>query len=200
MERFSARAGVMAIKSIKVLCLMHFPNDKIIRLWEGAGPYMDPNGEIWTGVAINEGLDQIETALNGEASTLTLSLSANDPRVSDMAFEDFEQGYVIGGKVQILIQPCDEWDQPVGDAEVRFTGTIDNMPMEDTVSGDQINSMVSLEITNRFDLRALVNGSVLSDVDQRARSVILNPGAPADRFAERVPALIDKNIVWPRFS
>lgn len=190
----------MAIKSIKVLCLMHFPNDKIIRLFDGSGPYMDRDGEIWTGVAINEGLDQIETALNGEASTLTLSLSANDPRVSDMAFEDFEQGHVIGGKVQILIQPCDEWDQPVGDAEVRFTGTIDNMPMEDTVSGDQINSMVSLEITNRFDLRALVNGSVLSDVDQRARSAILNPGAPADRFCERVPAMVDKQIRWPRFS
>lgn len=190
----------MAIKSIKVLCLMHFPNDKIIRLYEGSGPYMDPDGEIWTGIAINEGLDQIETALNGEASTLTLSLSANDPRVSDMAFEDFEQGNVIGGKVQILIQPCDEWDQPVGEVEVRFTGTIDNMPMEDTVSGDQVVSTVMLEIANRFDLRTLVNGSVLSDVDRRARSAIMNPGAPSDRFAERVPALIDAHIVWPRLS
>ncbi|WP_199562600.1 hypothetical protein [Pelagibacterium lacus] len=178
----------MAIKSIRVLALMQFPNDKTIRLWDGAGPYLDPDGEIWTGSAINEGLDQIESALNGEASTLTLGLSTLDPRIAELAFEDLQDGNVIGGKVQILIQPCDMWDQPVGGAEVRFTGTIDNMPMDDTVSGDQIVSTVTLEITNRFDLRTLVSGAVLSDVDQRARAAILNPGAPADRFAERISA------------
>lgn len=189
----------MAIKSIRVLALMQFPS-KTIRLWDGAGPYMDPDGEIWTGCAINDGLDQIESALNGEASTLSLGLSSLDPRVSDLAFEDLQNGNVIGGKVQILIQPCDEWDQPVGAAEVRFTGTVDNMPMDDTVAGDQIVSSVTLEITNRFDLRALVNGAVLSDVDQRARAAVINPGAPADRFAERIAGLADKSIVWPRFS
>lgn len=189
----------MAIKSIRVLALMEFPS-KTIRLWDGAGPYLDPDGEIWTGVAINDGLDQIESALNGEASTLTLSLSSLDPRVSELAFTDLEAGNVIGGRVQILIQPCDEWDQPVGDAEVRFTGTIDNMPMDDTVNNDQIVSTVTLEITNRFDLRTLVSGAVLSDVDQRARSAVLNPGGTADKFAERIPGLADKSIVWPRFS
>lgn len=189
----------MAIKSIRVLCLMEFPN-KTVRLWDGAGPYMDPNGEIWAGSAINDGLDQIETALNGEASTLTLSLSTLDPQVAALAFQDLEEGNVIGGTVRILIQPCDQWDQPVGDAEVRFTGTIDNMPMDDVVSNDQIVSTITLEITNRFDLRSLISGSVLSDVDQKARSRVLNPGAPADRFAERVAGLSDRWIVWPRFS
>jgi hypothetical protein len=189
----------MAIKSIRVLALMEFPS-KTIRLWDGAGPYLDPDGEIWTGCAINDGLDQIESALNGEASTLTLSLSSLDPRVSELAFTDLEAGNVIGGRVQILIQPCDEWDQPDGDAEVRFTGTIDNMPMDDTVSNDQIVSTVTLEITNRFDLRTLVSGAVLSDVDQRARSAVLNPGGTADKFVERIPGLADKSIVWPRFS
>jgi len=189
----------MAIKSIRILIRMGFPS-KTIRLWDGAGPYMDADGEIWSGCALNEGLDQIESAMNAEAATLTLGLSGIDPRFTDLAYEDMDAGEVIGSKVQLLIQPCDQWDQPVGPAEVRFTGTIDNMPSDETVAGDQIVSSIALEITNRFDLRTLVNGAVLSDVDQRARSAILNPGAPSDRFAERIPGLIDKTIVWPRYS
>lgn len=189
----------MAIKSIRVLCLMQFPT-KTIRLWDGSGPYMDADGEIWAGVVLTEGLDQIESAMNGEAATLMLSLSGVDGAISDLAYEDLVAGNVIGSKVQILIQPCDDWDQPVGAAEVRFTGTIDNMPSDDSVSGDQIVSTIVLEVVNRFDLRTLTSGAVLSDVDQKARSAVLNPGAPPDRIAERIPGLSDKTIVWPRFS
>lgn len=189
----------MAIKSIKVLCLMEFPA-RTIRLWDGAGPYMDADGEVWLGAMLNEGLDEIESAMNGEAATLMLSLSGVDQTISDLAFEDLEAGDVIGGRVQLMIQPCDEWDQPVGAAEVRFTGTVDNMPMDEAASEQGITATIVLEVTNRFNLRALTSGAVLSDVDQRARSAILNPGAPSDRFAERIPGLADKSVVWPRFS
>lgn len=189
----------MAIKSIRVLCLMEFPS-KTIRLWDGAGPYLDAAGEVWVGAVLNDGLDQIESAMNGEAATLMLSLSGVDQSISDLAYEDLEAGDVIDSKVQILIQPCDEWDQPVGSPEVKFTGYVDNMPSDDAVSGDQIISTIVLEVRNRFDLRSLTSGAVLSDVDQRARSTILNPSADPDMFAERIPGLADKSIVWPRFS
>lgn len=190
----------MAIASIRVLVRIDFPNGVTQRFWDGAGPYLDPNGEIWLGMRLNDGLDQIESAMNGEASTLMLSVSGVDPDGANLAFEDLQAGNVIGGTVQLLIQPCDQWDQPDGDPEVRFTGRIDNMPMDDVAQSDGIISTISLEITNRFDLRTLVNGSVLSDVDQKARSALLNPGAAPDRFAERIPGLADKTIVWPRFG
>jgi hypothetical protein len=189
----------MAVKSIKILCRMDFPS-KTVRLWDGAGPYLDTDGEIWSGMVLNEGLDQIESALNGEASTLTLSLSGVAQEVADLAFDDLEQGEVIGSRVQLLIQDCDQYDQPVGAPQVRFTGTADNLLIDDTVANDQVISTVMLECTNRFDLRSLVNGSVLSDVDQKARSAVMNPGAPADRFAERIAVLIDKTVVWPRYT
>src|SRR5690349_15689596 len=99
--------------SIKVLCRMEFPS-KTVRLWDGAGPYMDPDGEIWVGLALSEGLDEIESAMNGEAATLSLALSGVDPSIADLAFEDLEDGEVIDGRVQLLIQPLDEWDQPEG--------------------------------------------------------------------------------------
>lgn len=193
----------MAVKSIRIMVRMVFPS-KTIRLWDGAGPCMDSDGEIWSGCALSDGLDPIESAMNGEAATLTLGLSGIDPRFTDLAYQDMDAGEVIGSKVHLLIQPCDDFDQPVGPAEVRFTGTVDNMPSDESVSGDQMVSAIALEITNRFDLRTLVNGAVLSDVDQRARSRFLNPAAWAlglfDRFCERIPGLSDKTIVWPRYS
>lgn len=190
----------MAIKSIRVLVRLDFPNGATTRVWDGAGPYLDVDGELWQGVRLNDGLDQIESAMNGEAATLFLSVSGVGAEGADLAFEDLQAGNVIGGSVQLLIQPLDQWDQPEGEAEVRFTGTIDNMPMDDVAQDEGIISTITLEVTNRFSLRALTSGAVLSDVDQKARSAILNPGAPADRLAERIPGLADKTIVWPRFS
>lgn len=189
----------MAIKSLRILCRIDFPS-KTFRMWDGAGPYMDAAGEVWIGARLNEGLDQIESAMNGEAATLMLSLSGVDQEISDLAYEDLEAGEVIGAKVQLMIQPCDEWDQPVGSPEIKFTGFVDNMPSDDAVSGDQVVSTIVLEVRNRFDLRTLTSGAVLSDVDQKARAKVLNPSAAWDRFCERVHTLIDRVIVWPRFS
>lgn len=189
----------MAVKSIRVLCLLEFPS-KTMRLWDGSGPCLDGNGDVWVGAALNEGLDQIESAMNGEAATLMLSLSGVDKSISDLAYEELEAGDVIGGRVQIMIQPCDAFDQPEGLPEVKFTGFVDNMPSDDTATEQGVVSNIVLEIRNRFDLRTMTSGAVLSDVDQKARAKILNPSAPLDRFCERVYRLIDAVIVWPRFT
>lgn len=186
----------MRIRSIRILVRLDFP-DRTVRLWDGSGPLMDADGEVWIGATIMNGIEDIESALNAEASTLTLSLSGIDPALTDIAYDELEAGKVIGSRVQVLIQPCDQFDQPVGPPEVRFTGTVNNMPSEDTVSSDQFVSSIALEIVNRFNLRTLVSGSVLSDVDQRARSAVINPGANPDRYCERVPDLIDKTIRFP---
>lgn len=189
----------MAISSIRILCELTFPS-QTMRLWDGAGPYLDADGEIWAGAALTEGLDQLESALNGEAVTLQLALSGLEQRIADLAYDELEAGEVIGAGVRILIQPCDRYDQPVGDAEVRFTGTIDNMPIDEVANDEGVVSRVVAEVVNRFTLRTMSSGSVLSDTDQRARSAALNPGAPADRFAERVSGMADKTVWWPRFT
>lgn len=190
----------MAIKSLKILVRFTFPDNTVTRLHDGAGPFLDTNGDLWLGACLTEGLDEIEMAMNGEAATLMLGVSGLAPEGAGLAFEEMEAGNVIGGKVQLLLQDMDAWDQPIGAPDIKFTGTIDNMPMADVSSETGIISSVTLEITNRFSVRKLVSGAVLSDVDQRARSAQINPGAPADRFAERVPGLSDRSIRWPRFS
>ncbi|MCX5513416.1 hypothetical protein C3941_23800 [Kaistia algarum] len=189
----------MPICSIKILVRLDFPSGAV-RLVDGAGPYMDVNGDIWSGAGALVGLDQIEQALNGEAATLGLSLSAPIPELIDLAWQDDAAGDVVGSVVQILIQPCDEYDQPDGAPDVKFTGAIDDISFDDGGQGESYVASVSIAVTNRFTLRNLTNGAVLSDVDQKARSAILNPGAAADEIAERVPLLLDHTIVWPRFT
>src|SRR5690606_33025733 len=122
-------AGVlMAIKSLKILVRITFPDASVTRLHDGAGPFLDTNGDLWLGACLTEGLDEIEMAMNGEAATLMLGVSGLAHDGAGLAFEEMEAGNVIGGKVQLLLQGMDAWDQPTGSPEVKFTGTIDNMP------------------------------------------------------------------------
>jgi hypothetical protein len=188
------------IKSLRILMRLDFPSDTV-RLWQGSGPYLDRKGKIWRCCVISESaLDQIESAINAEAFTLELGLSGIDETISSIAWREYEEGQVIGAKAQIIIQPCDENDQPVGDEEVVFTGTIDNLRFNEAVSGDEIVSDIIAEITNRFTLRTVTSGAVLSDVDQRARAAVLNPTANPDRFCERVVGLSERTINWPAWN
>lgn len=188
------------IKSLRVLAQLDFPS-KTIRLWDGSGGlFIDPDGNIWRPCVLTESaLDQIELAINAEAFTLALALSGIDRELSNVIWSDYQAGEVIGTRVRILIQDCDEYDQPVGPPDIKFTGTIDDIIFDDAATNEQILSTITVEITNRFTLRTLTNGAVLSDVDQKARSKVLNPGASADRFCERIPLLIDKTISWPNW-
>ncbi|SHE68290.1 hypothetical protein SAMN02745157_0703 [Kaistia soli DSM 19436] len=186
----------MTIKSIRILVRFDFPSETV-RLWDGSGPYVDPDGETWRGSLTLTGLDQVELAINGEAVTFAPELAADDPELIDLAYGSMEEGDVIGSTMQLLIQPCDEYHQPVGAPEVRLTATIDNVIFREEASGDAHLASVVAECTNRFNLRNLVSGAVLSDVDQRARAAILNPSGTSDRFCERVPALADHTIAWP---
>ncbi|MCV3209599.1 hypothetical protein OHD62_17295 [Mesorhizobium sp. YC-39] len=189
----------MSVQSIRILCQLDFPS-KTVRLWDGAGPYLDAGGHIWQGMVLRDSLDVIESALNGEAYTLALGLSGVPTDIADVAYQEAEDGDVIGARMLLMIQDCDELDQPIGSPDIRFTGIIDNIVFDDAVSGDNPTSTVTIECINRFSMRNLISGSVLSDVDQKARSARINPGANPDRFCERIPSLADKTVQWPRFN
>jgi hypothetical protein len=189
----------MTTKALRILLRLDFPG-KTYRMWEGSGPYLDPDGRVWLGTGPIGGLDAIEAALNGVATSLSLTVSGADPNVADIAWQETQDGYVIGASVELLVQPCDAAFQPEGEPDVKFTGRIDNIVFSDAARGESMVSEITIECTNRFGLRTLNSGRVLSDSDQKARSAVLNPEAAPDRFCERVPGLLDKTIVWPRFS
>ncbi|MEQ1956019.1 hypothetical protein [Mesorhizobium sp. CN2-181] len=189
----------MAIRSIKILFVFYFPS-KTVRLWEGSGPYLDLDGEVWIGVSLAEGgADIVEAAINGEESRITVGVSGVAKALADIAWREVEAGDVVGSEMQILIQDCNEYDDPVGNPEVRWTGTVDNPIFDDTASEQGIRSLVALECVNAFDMRGINAEDVISDTAQKARSAILNPGANPDRVCERMPKLNDKTIQWPRF-
>jgi hypothetical protein len=186
----------VAVRSLKILVIFYFPS-KTTRLWLGSGPFLDGDGNIWRGVNITENLDTIEAAINGEATRLPMGVSGVSKGLADGAWREIEEEDVIGSKMQIMLQKCNEFDDPVGERKVRFTGTVDNAMFSDEVQGDSIVSTVQIECVNRFDLRTVSSEVVISDIDQKARAAMLNPGAPPDRIAERLPKLADKTIRWP---
>lgn len=186
--------------SIRILVQIDYPSGEIDRLWDGAGPVIDSEGEVWRGCSLTDGLQDLEQAINGEAYTLNMSLMGVGAENAAAIWMSYTNDEIVGGVVRIMIQPCDASDQPVGDREVLFTGRIDNILFDDAVARDGLRSDITVEVTNRFSFRRLKNGGVLSDADQRARSAAVNPEADPDRFAERVPGLADKTVVWPRWN
>lgn len=189
------------IAEVRILCVMTFPS-ATARFWDGSGPFVDDAGQLWRQANFVEGgLDAIEQAINGEAFTLTLGIAGLDRLTADLAYEDYQNGEIIGAKVQILTLDCDRWGQSIGPAKVRFTGRIDDITFEKAADSSQVTSSIKVDVVNRFTLRTLANGGVLSDIDQKARSAVLNPlAALVDRICERIPMLIDKTIVWPRWK
>lgn len=190
----------MSGRAMKILCQITWPNAVVTRLWDGSAAYVDGDGEVWRGGALLSGLDELQKAFNGEAWTLNLSLTGVPTTTADMAWQSYEDEEIIGAVVQLSTLACDLSDQPIAAARVRFTGTIDNILFDERVTAERPVSSITVEVTNRFTLRRLTHGAVLSDIDQKARSAVLNPSGNPDKFCDRVPLLEDKTIVWPRWS
>lgn len=186
--------------SLRVLCQVELPSGTL-RFWDGSGgPLVGADGEVYRACTLTEdALAQIEAAINAEAFTLSLVLSGIREAESNSIWADYQAGTIVGSTFRILLQRCDDYDQPTGAPIIKFTGTISNLNFVDSASDTGINSTIQVDIANRFTLRSVTNGAVLSDVDQRARGKILNPTAPDDRFCERIPGLKDRTIRWPNW-
>lgn len=191
--------NLMSVASLRILVQFDWPTEAVSRLWDGSGPFVDSDGNVWKGCSLADGIEDIEMAINGEAAALNVALMGVGAPEADAVWLSYTNDQIVGAVVRIMIQPCDADDQPVGAREVMFTGRIDNVIFDDAVSGDRPVSAITAEVVNRFTLRRLENGGVLSDTDQRARSAAVNPTADPDRFAERVPGLEDKSVAWPKW-
>lgn len=189
-------------RTVRILFRFDWTDGQITRLWLGGGPYVDANLDLWRGSALvdDSQLDDIEQAVNGNASTLNVALSGVSSETAGAVWIYYQGGNLIGSTMQIMIQPCDARHRPVGSPRVVFGGNLDNVVFDDAASEEGVLSTVTAQVTNKFQVRNLTNGAVLSDADQRARAKILNPSAPPDRFAERVVLMQTKSLVWPRFS
>ncbi len=194
----------MSGRSVMILVRMMLPGETV-RLWFGSGPHIDQDDVLWLGAGElpRDALSGIQYAFAGEASVIDLGLSAVSPQVSDMAYEETQEKDVIGSKVQILLQSCNEWFEPLGSPpKVKFTGEIidiifDEVAVDDPVE-PHIRYRVILKIGNAFHARRSRRNSVLSDADQQARSRQLNPSLSPDLFCKQITLMGEKTITWPR--
>lgn len=183
-----------------MLCDLVLP-DRTLRLWDGSsGPFIDGNGSLYRSAQFTEdALQSVEAAINGEAFTMQLALTNIPTSVGDSVWDYDEDVSVAGAPFILKLQELNDFGQPVGEPEIKFTGTIDNIEVLDQSEDESSTSIVMIDVVNAFTLRNTTHGGVLSDVDQKARSARLNPSAAPDRFCERIPGLRDRTIRWPRW-
>lgn len=190
----------MALKSLRVLCQVDLPSGTL-RWYDGSGgAVVDSDGHRYRSCILTEdALDQVELAINAEAFTLSLVISGIDRQTSDNIWADYKAGTIKGSRIRLMIQKCDQYDQPIGVPVIKFTGKIDNLIFGDSALDEEIRSIITVEVTNRFSLRKQSNGGVLSDTNQKARSAFLNPSAALDKFCERIIIYLNKTIRWPKW-
>ncbi len=193
---YQRRAGTA---SVRILVKIVWPDADVTRLWSGNGAFITTDGEVWRGAGLIAGIAELERAVNGESPGMTATMSGVSSETSGKAWTHFKAGNLVDAELSVLLQACDDRDQPQGDPRTVFTGYFDNLIFDDEGGKDPM-SAVSAEIVNKFSLRRTPNYAVLSDADQKARSAITNPGDPPDRFADRMSLNENKTITWPRFS
>lgn len=166
-----------------------------VRLWDGSGPLM-AGGYVWKGAGlVPTGLDELELALNGEASSLDITLAAVGESIADTVYADYQAGDLVGALVTISLQDMDDAFQPSGSPVVYLTGEINNARFSeasDSSDPPQQISQVTISIANRFNLRNMPLQGVYSDADHQLQH-------PGDTFFEFVPLMLDKTIVWPNW-
>lgn len=190
----------MTVNSLLILVQFDWTNDTVTRLVDDDDLLTDLDGNVWHGCSLGEDLNAIEMALNGEAYTLNMTLANLESEQADLAWLSYTNDIILGSGVRLMIQPCDASHQPVGSPEVMFTGRIDNIVFDDVVADERPRSTITVEVTNRFTMRRRMDGSVLSDADQKARSLKVNPSEDPDKFCERVWMFLDKATSWPRWN
>lgn len=188
------------LRALRILCKVECPT-VTVRMWDGSGgPYVDAEGDIWRACVLRDGaLDAIESSINGEAFTLSLTISGVDQQLANALWQDYVSGDIIGSKSTVYIQKLNEYDQPVGTPIPKFSGTIANVTFDDVAESTGLTATCTIEVVNKFILRTLTSGVTYSDVDQRTKSLELNPTLPADRFCERIPGLAQKTRNWPNW-
>lgn len=192
----------MTTSSYRILVQINWVNtENVSRLWSGSGPVLDADLNVWKGIGVVQGLDMLEAAMNGEASTLNFTLSGVSSAEALPLWLLYTDDQMIGSDVKFMIQAVNDINHPVDDPEVVFRGTIDNVLFRHVVvEEDTQEATVIVEIVNRFAMRRLTHGGVYSSADQIEYAKTLNPEGAPDRICERTSTIEDVTITWPRWN
>jgi hypothetical protein len=183
-------------RSVRLATLVHLDFDVTLgpgevdprRLWNGFGD-ISAGGHTWKGAGTLGSIDGLGSMGTG-AAQVTLTLSGVSPAMLELATVD--RAAVKGRDVTVYGQlQDDEWGT-VGDPFPIWYGVISRMLIKRTAGLDATRT-VSVECENVFLRRSRVPAGRYTDGDQNRRS-------SGDRFFEHVGKLVNKVLVWPKFS
>lgn len=158
---------------------------------------------VWTSLGSILSLPELQAITNGMAQRLDFVLSGLTPRFQRLATD--AAGDVEGRRLDILTTVFDPDWQAIAPPRPIWRGIMDQVSgdtsdpsMDGTGRATSATTTITLSAVTATALRRRTAMIRWTDAQQRAASALLNPGAPADRFCDRVAMLRSRIRIWPR--
>lgn len=179
-------AALLQTNAVRVSTLVYFDfASGPIRVWAGFGE-ITAGGNTWSGLGELGAISEIEIPANGNAPTVTFTLSGVDPSLLAPALA--QRVEVYDRTVQVFLQHFDASWIPVGDPLAIYTGRMSTIRAK---APDAASRVVEVTSEWEFTQRAIPAFGSLSDTDQKVR-------APGDRGCEFVASMQSKTVYFPQ--
>jgi hypothetical protein len=201
-----AEIGALELGPPRLGLFIRLAIDPVLRCWLGVGPIkpgvnaLDADDEAYSGYGELINVPAFQQLINGAMDRVDLQLSGLDDRIlalasfsevvrakpCDIGFGMFDEAWALLGAVH--------WCQHY---------IADFLAMKVTPAGDpggQTLKTATLSCGSLMTGRRRPGRSYFNNQDQQARSLVLNPLLPLDRFCERTPQYsVGGNKSWPKY-
>lgn len=178
----------------------------VLRCWLGVGDIrpglnaLDPDGVLYHGFGQLMNVPALQQLINGAAERIDITLSGIDDGILALAgFANAVQGKACDIGLGIM---GTDW-KLLGAIHWCRHYTADFLAMSITPAGDpsgQTIKAATLSIGSLTTGRKRPTHSYFTNQDQQARSLVVNPTLPLDRFCERTPQYsITGSKQWPQY-
>ena len=186
MQISAALSALLSSRQVRTAMLVHLDfKSGPMRVWTGFGS-IETGGYTWSGLGELGKVGAIEIPANGNAPTVTFTLSGVAPGMIAKALSARDETY--DRDVVVYLQHFDETWAPVDGPIPLYFGRMDVMKARAT---SQTTRVVEVTAEWLFSRRTIPAFAYLSDRDQKAR-------VPGDLGAAFVSSMQSKTVIFPR--
>lgn len=196
----AAQLALLQAQSVRIVPLIYIATTTPVRIALSFGTFaiaantIDSTGGDYLGIGDFEGLPSLNSLINGTASRIDLSLSAQGTHGDDLAAAiEADTSDLMGARVSIGFALLDEDYQPEGTDPTfwLWSGNCDKTAVQKQTSGGIVFKTISISVGSIFVRRKQGQPAYYTDFDQKQRSA-------TDEFCSNVKGLSKETTKpWP---